>query len=179
MKNENTDQQKFDEQVDRTGKVFLEIAAGVGVVAAVLLSLTALLVAANRTSTTTTMMGAAPAAAKTAPMMANAEISHVTRGCHTLSVNGGAQSPTQTIHLAPGGVLHVQDNDVMPHQLVLVSGPAASLAGGAMNHMGASSTVTFPAAGKYVLTTKAGEDYTKGITTIGPDNKLQIKVLVA
>ena len=48
-----------------------------------------------------------------------------------------------------------------------------------MNHMGASSTIRFPAAGKYVLTTKAGEDYTKGITTIGPDNKLQIKVLVA
>ena len=178
METEKTDQQQFDEQVNKNGKIFLEIAAGVGVVAAVLMSLAALLVAANKTSTTTTV--AAPAAAaKTAPTSVSAEISHVARGCHTLSVNGGTPSPNQTIRLAVGGVLHVQDNDVMPHQLMMVSGPTAQLAGAAMNHMGASSSVTFPSPGQYVLTTKAGEDYTKGVTTIGPDNTLKIKVLVA
>ena len=98
---------------------------------------------------------------------------------YSIAVNGGAPSPTQTIRMAVGCTLQVQDNDVMPHQLVLVSGPHAQLAGAAMDHMGASSTVTFPKAGTYVLTTKAGEDYTKGIKTIGADNKLQIKVLAA
>ena len=97
----------------------------------------------------------------------------------TLSVNGGTQSPTQTIRLAVGGNLRVQDNDVMPHQLMMVSGPQASFVGAAMTHMGAQSTVTFPSAGTYVLTTKAGEDYVKGIQTIGADNTLRIKVLVA
>ena len=94
------------------------------------------------------------------------------------SVSAG-QSPTQTIRLAVGGNLRVQDNDVMPHQLMMVSGPQASFVGAAMTHMGAQSTVTFPSAGTYVLTTKAGEDYVKGIQTIGADNTLRIKVLVA
>jgi hypothetical protein len=48
-----------------------------------------------------------------------------------------------------------------------------------MNHMGARSTVTFPTAGIYNLMTKGGEDYTKGIQTIGPDNTLRLKVVVA
>jgi hypothetical protein len=38
--------------------------------------------------------------------------------------------------------------------------------------------VTFPAAGTYVLSTKAGEDYMKGIKTIGEDNTLKIRVVV-
>ena len=177
METGKTDQEKFDEQVNKTGKLVLEILAGVGVFAAVVMSLAALLVASNKTSSTSAKASAP--VVKSAPTSADAVINHVARGCHTLSVNGGAQSPNQTIRLAVGGVLHVQDNDVMPHQLMLVSGPPAQLAGAMMSHMGASSTVTFPAAGNYVLSTKAGEDYTKGITTIGPDNTLKIKVLVA
>jgi hypothetical protein len=87
-------------------------------------------------------------------------IDHVTRGCHTLDVNGaGPGSARATIHLAAGGVLHMQNNDVMPHTLVLAHGPAATLVSPAMGHMGAKSTVSFPTAGTYSLTTKAGEDY--------------------
>ena len=47
-----------------------------------------------------------------------------------------------------------------------------------MDHMGARSTATFATPGTYSLTTKAGEDYTKGIQTIGPDNTLRLKVVV-
>ena len=44
--------------------------------------------------------------------------------------------------------------------------------------MGARSSVTFPTAGTYVLSTKAGEDYMKGVQTIGEDNTLHIRVVV-
>ena len=180
MEPETTDQQKFDEQVNKTGKVVLLSLAGFGIFAALMMSIAALIVSANKTSTTTTVMRNSPMTSRaTAPSSANAVIDHVTRGCHTLSVNGNAPSPTQTVRLAVGGSLHLQDNDVMPHRLMLVAGPQANLVGAAMNHMGAQSTVTFPTAGTYTLITKAGEDYTQGIKTIGADNTLKIKVLVA
>ena len=87
-------------------------------------------------------------------------------------------APSATLHLTAGGVLHVQNNDVMPHQLVRVRGPQATFVAAAMTHMGARSSVTFPTPGTYSLTTKAGEDYMKGIHTTGQDNTLHIKVVV-
>jgi len=183
MEHEKTDQEKFDEQVDKTGKVVLLSLGGFGIVAALMMSVIALIVSSNKTDTSAVSGGTTAAAGTTfrpaSPATVSATIDHVTRGCHTLSVNGGTQSPTQTIRLAVGGNLRVQDNDVMPHQLMMVSGPQASFVGAAMTHMGAQSTVTFPSAGTYVLTTKAGEDYVKGIQTVGADNTLRIKVLVA
>jgi plastocyanin len=188
MKNEQTDQEQFDEQVNTSGKVFLEIAAGVGVFAALIMSLVALMVASNNSnSSAATAANGQPdrlstvgRSLATGPPSATIMIDHVTRGCHTLDVNGsGRLSPRATIHLAAGGVLHMQNNDVMPHTLVFARGPQATLVGAAMGHMGAKSTVTFPAAGTYSLTTKAGEDYMKGVTTTGPDNTLRIKVIVA
>jgi plastocyanin len=191
VENEETDQEKFDEQVNKTGKGFLEIAAGVGVVAALVMSLVALMVASNKSDSSARVVAAAPSGRldrlstvgrtlAAGPRSATIMIDHVTRGCHTLDVNGsGRLSPRATIHLAAGGVLHMQNNDVMPHALVLARGRQATLAGAAMGHMGAKSTVTFPAAGKYSLTTKAGNDYQKGVTTTGPDNTLRITVIVA
>ena len=183
MEPEQTDQQRFDEQVNKTGRVVLLSLAGFGIFAALMMSLVALLVSANKTSTTVVrsgpMMSGTGTANTASPNSVSAVIEHTTRGCHTISVNGSAPSPTQTIRLAVGGSLHMQDNDVMPHQLMLVSGPQANIVGAAMNHMGAQSTVTFPSAGTYTLGTKAGEDYMKGVQTIGPDNTLKIKVLVA
>jgi hypothetical protein len=127
--------------------------------------------------------GRAPVAAtpaKTLPTSASIMIDHVTRGCHTLAVNGAnPRAPSVTVHLAAGGILHVQNNDVMPHRLVRAREPRASFVAAAMSHMGARSSVTFPTPGTYSLTTKAGEDYMKGIHTIGPDNTLRIKVVVA
>jgi plastocyanin len=185
MESEKTDQEQLDEQVNKTGKVFLEIAAGVGVFAALIMSLVALMVASNRSNSSA---AAAPSAQPATvgrtlaagPRSATIMIDHVTRGCHTLDVNGsGRLSPGATIHLAAGGVLHMQNNDVMPHTLVFKRGPQATMVSAAMSHMGAKSTVTFPKAGVYSLTTKPGEDYMKGVVTTGPDNTLRIKVVVA
>lgn len=181
MEPEKTDQQKFDEDVNRIGKRFLEIAAGVGVFAAVTMSLIALLVSTNKSDSSGAPAAQAAIPAKpAAPRTASIMIDHVTRGCHTLDVNGARRlAPHATIHLAVGGSIHMQNNDVMPHTLVVVHGRQVALVAANMAHMGAKSTSTFPTAGTYVLGTKAGEDYAKGVVTTGADNTLRIKVIVA
>ena len=73
----------------------------------------------------------------------------------------------------------VVDNDVMPHTLIQVSGPKASLTGAAMKHMGAAATIAFPVKGTYVFKTRAGEDYMQGVKTIGEDNVLRLVVTVS
>jgi hypothetical protein len=45
--------------------------------------------------------------------------------------------------------------------------------------MGAADRITFTKAGVYHFTTKAGEDYMKGIKTIGEDNVLRLTVRVS
>jgi plastocyanin len=171
-----SDQEQFDASVTRTGKLVLQILAGVGILAALMMSTFALIRSGD--SRTTTASAPVAAAKATLPASASAMIDHVTRGCHTLVLPSGASGPSQTFRLAAGGTLHIQDNDVMPHTLIRVSGPPVDFTGAAMRHMGAKSSVTFPTAGTYVLSTKAGEDYMKGITTIGPDNTLHIRVVV-
>jgi hypothetical protein len=47
-----------------------------------------------------------------------------------------------------------------------------------MKHMSASADVGFPSKGTYVFTTKAGEDYLKGVKTVGEDNVLKLVVKV-
>ena len=181
MPPENTDQQQFDEDVNRVGKRIIAIAAGVGIVAALIMSTIALTRNSNGSNVTIAprVTAVAPATA-TAPRTASIMIDHVLRGCHTLDVNGSAKlSPTATIHLAAGGSLNVQNNDVMPHELVVASGPQPAFVTPKMSHMGAKSTVMFSQAGTYKLTTKPGEDYMKGVKTIGADNKLSITVVVA
>jgi plastocyanin len=181
---ERADQRAFDDQVDRAARRWLPIAAGVGIGAALMMSLVALAISTDHH--TTTMMQAAPAPAATAPAKSSAPatasimIDHVTKGCHTLAINGGAPgSPSATLHMAAGGVLHLQNNDVMPHKLVRVTGPQPQMSQATMSHMGAKTNVTFPTSGTYRLTTKAGEDYMKGVATTGADNVLKIKVIVS
>jgi hypothetical protein len=183
MESQSNDQQQFDAQVNKTGKTVLEVLAGFGIFAALIMSIVALLHATgNNGSPTVIVRNATPAAtgaAQALPSRVSGTIEHATKGCHTLNFEGMAKSsPTATVHLAVGGVLNLQDNDVMPHKLYSVSGPAATFSGADMTHMGARSSVTFPAAGTYVLSTKAGEDYMKGIKTIGEDNVLKLKVTV-
>ena len=181
MEPQSNDQKQFDAQVNRTGKFALEIFAGVGVFAALIMSIVALMQSTDSSKTTTVIrtVSAAPAA-QSLPTSVSGTIEHVTKGCHTLNIEGMAQSaPTATVHLAVGGTLNLQDNDVMPHKLFSLSGPQASFSNADMTHMGARSTVSFPAAGTYVLSTKAGEDYTKGIKTIGEDNVLRLTVTVS
>ncbi len=117
-----------------------------------------------------------------APQTARVVITHVVRGCHDWSVNDGPSAASQTAHLATGGTLRITDNDVMPHMLLQRQGPAAAEAAGAnMDHMGAVARVSFPRAGVYEFTTKAGEDYPSaaGTKTVGADHTLQLKVIVA
>jgi plastocyanin len=119
---------------------------------------------------------AAPASTQTGTTLT---IRHQLRGCHTWSVNGGAFRPAQAVTLTKGSTITVVNNDVMPHKLVLVSGPALTLSRSAnMNHAGAKTTIRFTKAGVYKFRTKAGEDYMKGVKTIGEDNTLKIKVIV-
>ena len=115
-----------------------------------------------------------------APSHSTITIRHQMQGCHAWAVNGGAYRPTQRTTLARGGTITFVDNDVMPHKLVLKSGPAVRYHGTpAMRHMSASVRVTFPKAGVYKFVTKAGEDYPgMMMKTIGEDNVLRLTVRV-
>jgi hypothetical protein len=183
MEPKKTDQELFDEQVDRNGRVFVQTVAGAGILAALVLSTIAIIRTTQQSPAammSPARIGAVQPAPAQMPRSASVVIEHVTRGCHAMLVNGATQAtPTATIRLGTGGMLHVTDNDVMPHRLVQLAGPAVGFTGAAMSHMGAQSTVMFPHAGTYSLTTKAGEDYSPGIQTIGPDNTLRLKVVVA
>jgi plastocyanin len=121
------------------------------------------------------------AAAATSPRTAKVLIKHQMRGCHAWSVNAGAFGVSRSARVATGGSVTFTDNDIMPHKLILTSGPAVRFVGNAaMSHMGASVKVVFPRAGTYRFTTRFGEDY-KGITmkTVGEDNVIHLTVTVS
>jgi plastocyanin len=118
--------------------------------------------------------------ASAAPGNASVLIRHQVRGCHSWSVNGGTFKAGQSVTLARGASLTVTNNDVMPHTLVLTSGPALHLTHAAtLNHMGATVTIKLAKPGVYRFTTKPGEDYMSGMKTIGKDNVLTLKVVVS
>ena len=124
----------------------------------------------------TTLLLAAPADSGTT---AKLTIRHQTRGCHSWAFNGGAYKPSQSIIVSKGSTLTIVNNDVMPHKLVRLSGPSLSLPKTAnMNHAGATTSVRFTRAGVYKFATKAGEDYMKGVKTVGEDNVLRLTVTV-
>jgi hypothetical protein len=106
-------------------------------------------------------------------------IRHQTRGCHAWSFNSGAYKASLKIKLTRGTTLNVIDNDMMPHELIQLAGPKAKVIAPAMNHMSAQAKVIFAKKGTYRFTTKAGEDYVKGIKTVGPDNVLRLTVTVS
>ena len=68
---------------------------------------------------------------------------------------------------------------MMRHKLIQLSGPKAKLIAPAMNHMSAQAKVIVAKKGTYKFTTKPGEDYMKGIKTVGPDNVLRLTVTVS
>jgi plastocyanin len=118
---------------------------------------------------------AAPAASHAALL-----IQHQVRGCHAWSLDGGGLKVKQSVTLHRGGVLTLRNNDVMPHTLVLTSGPKVAIAHATLGKVGASLTVTFSKAGVYHFKTRAGEDYPSmsGLKTIGEDNVLRLTVVV-
>jgi plastocyanin len=122
---------------------------------------------------------AGAASATSSPGHASLLIRHQVRGCHSWSVNGGAFKASQSISLRHGGWLAVTNNDVMPHTLVLTSGPSLRIAHPKLGHMGASLKLTLTKPGVYHFTTKPGEDYMAGMKTIGEDNVLRLTVVVS
>jgi len=106
-------------------------------------------------------------------------IRHQLHGCHSWSFDGKSWHASQSTAIPRGGVLTVVDNDVMSHKLVQLSGPKALVTGALMKHMSASAHVVFIAKGTYVFTTKPGEDYMKGVKTVGEDNVLRLVVKVS
>jgi plastocyanin len=117
-------------------------------------------------------------ASASTPGHASLVIRHQTHGCHSWSLAGGAFKASQSVTLRRGSWLAVTNDDVMPHTLVLTSGPAVRIAQPTLRHMGASLRVTLTRPGVYHFTTKAGEDYMSGIKTIGNDNVLKLTVVV-
>ena len=115
-----------------------------------------------------------------APRSATLTIRHQLHGCHSWSFNGSSWKAAQTISLAKGATLKVVDNDIMPHKLVQLSGPKATLTQPAMAHMGATAKVRFLTRGTYVFKTRAGEDYPMPMKmeTVGEDNVLRLVVTV-
>jgi plastocyanin len=107
-------------------------------------------------------------------------IRHQMRSCHTWSFNGGAYKANQSITLSRGATLVVKNNDVMPHKLVWMSGPAVQIRTASMSRMGAVARVRFAKAGVYRFKTKPGEDYSwaSKMETKGEDNLLRLTVTV-
>lgn len=137
----------------------------------------------NRTITAIAALAAALVLAAPASSHAGGPvliIRHQMRGCHAWSLGlSGAAKVSQTVWLKQGVHLGIGNNDVMPHRLVQVAGPRVSLPEGAsMSSIGAMVEVRFPRAGVYRFTTKAGEDYSNGMHTVGPDNTLKLRVIV-
>jgi plastocyanin len=119
---------------------------------------------------------AAPASTNNGPTLT---IRHQTRGCHTWGLAGGTYAASQSLTLRKGGHLTIVNNDVMPHRLVQLAGPALALGSAAnLNSMGKTIDLVLTKAGVYRFTTHPGEDYVKGIKTIGEDNVLRLKVTV-
>jgi plastocyanin len=106
-------------------------------------------------------------------------IRHQVQHCHAWSVNGNAYEAAQRVTLARGGSIVFQNNDMMPHKLVQVTGPKLALGRAAnMNKMAATFKLSFAKAGVYRFKTVAGEDYMKGVVTKGEDNTLTLAVTV-
>ena len=126
-----------------------------------------------------TVLAAGALASPSAPRTATITIRHQVAHCHAWSA-GGAYKASLRVKLARGGAIRFTNDDVMPHKLVKLAGPAVKFVGKPnMNHMSSTLRVVFPKAGVYTFTTKAGEDYMQGVKTTGEDNVLRLKVTVS
>jgi len=121
---------------------------------------------------------AAIAGQATAGSTVNITIRHQQVGCHAWAIGSGAYKATQSLTVNAGTALTFTDNDVMPHAIVELAGPKVAIPHRNLAKMGAHTTLVLGKPGTYVFGTKAGEDYTKGIETTGPDNVLRLVVTV-
>jgi hypothetical protein len=108
-------------------------------------------------------------------------INHFMRGCHLWQLGNGPPKVTLSATLARGARLRVENDDIMPHVLIQLSGPKLKLTHPNMNRRGASTSVVFARKGLYRFTTAVGDDYPwmKSMgKTIGKDNVLQLTLRV-
>jgi len=125
------------------------------------------------------VLAASAVAGAASPQSATVVIRHQLQHCHAWAFNGAAFGAAAAGAVAKNGTVTVTNNDVMSHTLYQKSGPKAVLAGNPdMSHMGATVKVAFPKSGVYVFGTKAGEDYMKGVKTVGADNVLTLTITV-
>ena len=126
------------------------------------------------------VMAAGALGSASAPRTVSITIRHQVKHCHTWAAGGGAYKASLSVRLARGGTIHFTNNDVMPHKLVKLAGPAVKVVGKPnMNHMSATLRVKFSKAGVYKFTTKPGDDYMSGMKTVGEDNILRLTVKVS
>jgi uncharacterized cupredoxin-like copper-binding protein len=119
-----TDQQQFDADVERNGKLVLQVIGGVAIFAAFVMSTIALVVSSGKSDS-----GAAPAA----PAVAAAPVAPATPGKIGVSVKEFSVNPTAT--QAPAGrvTFNVRNTGTIPHEMVVLrtDKPAGSLLNGA------------------------------------------------
>ena len=106
------------------------------------------------------------------PGNASLVIRHQTRGCHSWSVERRPVQGKPDVTLRHGGPLTVTDNDVMPHTLVLTSGPALRIAHPKLGHPGASLTITLTKPRRLSLHDEGRRGLHGRLKTIGEDNVL-------
>jgi plastocyanin len=126
------------------------------------------------------LLGMLASTSSAAPKQVSIVIHHQTRGCHAWAVGAaGKYKVVLNVSLSAGSTITFVNNDVMPQKIVEKSGPAARFLGKAnLNKPGATVSVKFAKAGVYKFGTVAGEDYMKGVETIGEDNVLKLVVTV-
>lgn len=116
----------------------------------------------------------------TAPGKATLTIQHVQEGCHIWS-DGQRQAANMKLRMAKGGALTLVNNDIDVHRLVQLEGPDVAL--GSTMMMGGRMALVFPAAGVYRLRTETveveGMDEMMEVETEGPDNELELQVVVS
>src|SRR5438270_9631985 len=97
------------------------------------------------------------AAAAATPKHATVLIRHQTAHCHAWAFDNGKFGASASGTVAKGATITFTNNDVMPHKLILKSGPTPTFKGSPLlNKMGASVIVSFPKPGTYVFGTKVG-----------------------
>jgi hypothetical protein len=130
---------------------------------------------------TVTLIVASAASAGSPPSNASLLIRHQVQGCHTWSANHDAFKASQSITLRRGGLLTVTNNDVMPHKLVLTSGPALHIATRDLGPHGRLAEGRPDQAGDLPLHDEAGRGLSgmSGMKTTGEDNVLKLTVVVS
>jgi len=125
------------------------------------------------------LFGALATTSFAAPKTVTVTIQHARKGCHTWAIGKGQQKAAVRTAVARGTALVFVNNDVMPHKVVKKSGPAVVFSGNpGLNKAAAHVKVVLAKPGVYTFSTVAGEDWVKGVETVGEDNVLKLVVTV-